>query len=232
MSDSSVSQTSPAGVKGDVELREPDRAQRTIARRSAEARATVPDLELSADVDMGAALAVRAQTGCSVTALLLRACAAALRDVPEANAAYRDGRFELYSRINVGLTIATGATYTVPTVFDCDRKSLDALSDEAARLASRAMEGQLTAPELAGATFTLCNVGASGVTSTAPLIVPPQAAAVAAGAIREVPVVRSGALVPGHSMTITLACDHRILYGAQAAQFLTAIKSHLEEATT
>jgi pyruvate dehydrogenase E2 component (dihydrolipoamide acetyltransferase) len=122
--------------------------------------------------------------------------------------------------------------YTVPTVFDCDRKSLDALTDEAARLASRAMEGQLTAPELTGATFTLCNVGALGVTNAAPLIVPPQAAAVATGAIREVPVVRSGALVPGHSMTISLACDHRILYGAQAAQFLTAIKSHLEEATT
>jgi pyruvate dehydrogenase E2 component (dihydrolipoamide acetyltransferase) len=223
--------TPAAGVKGEVRIEEPDRSQRTIARRTAEARATVPDLELSAEVDMDAGLTLMALTGSSVTALLLRACAASLRDVPHANAAYRDARFELYSRINVGLAIATGTTYTVPTVFDCDTKSLDTLSAEAERLAERAAQGEIAPPELTGATFTLSNPGTLGVTSTTPLLVPPQAAAVAAGAIREVPVVKAGAIVPGHAMTITLACDHRILYGAQAALFLTRIKTHLEEAT-
>ena len=219
-----------AGVKGEVRIVEPNRAQRTIGRRSAEARATVPDLELSAEVEMEAAAAVRERTGCTVTGLLLRACALALRAVPEANAAYRDGRFELYSRVNIGVTIATGSTYTVPTVFDCDTKSLDALSKEATRLAERAIDGELAPPDLAGATFTLSDPGRLGIASTTPLIVPPQSAAVAAGAIREVPVVRAGAVVPGRSMTITLSCDHRILYGAQAAMFLTRIKTHLEEA--
>ena len=220
-----------AGVKGEVQIHEPDRAQRSIARRSAEARATVPDLELSAEVDMEPSRPLWSQAGYSVTALLLRACAAALREVPQANGAYRDGRVELYSRINIGVTIATGTSYTVPTVFDCDTKSLDALNSETERLSERAAGGELAPPELAGATFTISNPGALGVASTTPLIVPPQAAALAAGAIREAPVVRAGTIVPGHLMTITLACDHRILYGAQAATFLTRIKSHLEEAT-
>jgi pyruvate dehydrogenase E2 component (dihydrolipoamide acetyltransferase) len=220
-----------AGVKGEVQLQEPDRSQRTIARRSAEARATVPDLELSAEVDMEASVALLSRLGCSHTALLIRACALALKEVPRANGAYRDGRFELYSRINVGVTIATGETYTVPTVFDCDSKSLDALSEEVARLAERARSGELAPPALSGATFTLSNPGALGIARATPLIVPPQAAAVAAGAIREVPIVKAGRIVPGHSMTITLACDHRILYGTQAAQFLSRIKSQLEEAT-
>jgi pyruvate dehydrogenase E2 component (dihydrolipoamide acetyltransferase) len=231
MVDPPSTQSAATGVKGEVRIEEPDRSQRSVARRSAETRATVPDLELSTDVDMGASLALRDRVGCTVTALLLRACARALREVPRANAAYRDGRFELYSRVNVGIAIATGTTYTVPTVFDCDTKSLDVLSQEATRLAERAATGDIAPPDLAGATFTLSNPGALGVGSTAPLIVPPQAAAVAAGAIREVPVVRAGTIVPGHSMTITLTCDHRILYGAQAALFLTRIKTHLEEAT-
>ena len=218
------------GVKGEVRVEEPDRVERAIARRSAEARATVPHLELSAEVDIGASLALSAQRPCSVTAMVARACALALRAVPRANAAYRDGRFELYSRVNVGVVIATGATYTVPTVFDCDSKSLDAVNDEIATLAERAEHGQLAPPELTGATFTLSNPGALGVTSAAPVIVPPQAAAVAAGAIREVPVVREGAIVAGQAMTLTLACDHRILYGAQAALFLNRIKTQLEEA--
>jgi pyruvate dehydrogenase E2 component (dihydrolipoamide acetyltransferase) len=231
MADQPAIQTAAAGVKGEVRSYEPDRSQRTIARRSAETRATVPDLDLSAEVDMEPSLALASRAGCNVTALLLRACAAALREVPQANGAYRDGRVELYSRINIGVTFATGTTYTVPTVFDCDTKSLDALTSETERLAERAAEGEFAPPELAGATFTLSNPGALGVASTTPLIVPPQAAALAAGAIRQAPVVSAGTIVPGHLMTITLACDHRILYGTQAATFLTLIKSHLEEAT-
>jgi pyruvate dehydrogenase E2 component (dihydrolipoamide acetyltransferase) len=231
MVDQPAAEGPAAGIKGEVRFEEPDHSERAIARRSAEARATVPDLELSTDVDMDPSIALCERTGCSVTALLLRACGRALREVPRANAAYRDGRFELYSRVNIGIAIATGATYTVPTVFDCDTKSLEALGREAAGLAERAAGGDLGPPDLAGATFTLSNPGTLGVGSTTPLIVPPQAAAFAAGAIREVPVVRAGAIVPGHSMTITVACDHRILYGARAALFLTRIKTHLEEAT-
>jgi pyruvate dehydrogenase E2 component (dihydrolipoamide acetyltransferase) len=219
-----------AGVKGEVHVEEPDRFQRAIARRSAESRATVPDFELSAEVDMKACVAMRAPAPCAISAILVRACALALKDVPRANGAYRDGRFELYSRVNVGVVVAEEEAYAIPTVFDADRKSLSAVSDEITMLTERARTGELTARELAGATFTLSNPGALGVASAAPVIVPPQAAAVAAGAIRDVAVVRDGAILAGSAMTITLACDHRILYGAQAAQFLTRIQALLETA--
>jgi pyruvate dehydrogenase E2 component (dihydrolipoamide acetyltransferase) len=148
--------------------------------------------------------------------------------VPRANGAYRDGRFELYSRVNVGVVMQTGDAYLIPTVFDADQKSLAALSDEIETLCVRARDGVLTQPALSGATFTLSNVGAEGVVRSTLVTNPPQAAAIAAGAIQEVPVVRDGAVVPGHRMTVTLACDHRILYGRQAARFLAAVKSALE----
>jgi pyruvate dehydrogenase E2 component (dihydrolipoamide acetyltransferase) len=219
------------GAKGEVRIVEPDRLQRTIARRSAEARATVPHLELSADVELDAALALREREGYSITAILVKACALALRDVPQANAAYRDGRYELYSRVNVGVTIATGDAYTIPTVFDCDRKTIAELNEEIAGLADAARAGTLAPGALSGATFTVSNPGGLGVAGMAPVIVPPQAGALAAGRVREIAAVRDAAIVPSKSMPITLACDHRILYGSQAARLLTRIQKQLEEAT-
>jgi pyruvate dehydrogenase E2 component (dihydrolipoamide acetyltransferase) len=217
---------SAGSAKGEVRVQEPDRSERLVARRSAEARATIPDLELRAEVDIEPGAGGTGSLVQGSTASLVQACALALREVPRANGAYRDGRFELYSRVNVGVVVASEECYVIPTVFDADRKSLSELSEEIAKLTERA--GELSPPELAGATFTLSNPGALGVASATPVVVPPQAAALAAGAIREVPVIRDGALVPGHSMTLTLACDHRILYGAQAARFLTAVKARLE----
>lgn len=229
MVDPAAAPLGAGGAKGEVRVQEPDRFQRAIARRSSEARATVPDIELGAEVDMEACLALTEKPAAGITAILARACALALREVPRANAAYRDGRFELYSRVNVGVTVAVADTYTIPTVFDCDRKSLAELSDEISVLKARARSGGLSPSELAGATFTLANVGALGVASSTPLIVPPHAAAIAAGAIRAAPVIRDGDIVPGHTMALTLACDHRILYGAQAAGFLATIRSRLED---
>ena len=211
--------------KGDVRVEELSAAQRTIARRAAEARATVPDLELRADVEMTRSLELEG----SVTAMLVRACALALKDVPKANAAYRDGRFEFYSRVNVGVVVATDDAYVVPTVFDADQKSLAALTGEIDELAERARSGQLSSPAFSGATFTLANVGVYGVPSSN-FVTHSQAAALAAGAIREAPVVRDGAVVVGRLMSVTLACDHRILYGAEAARFMLAVTSALEQA--
>ena len=217
-----------AGAKGQVRIEEPDRAERAVARRSAETRATVPDLDLSIDVDMGACLELGASQPGTVIAMLTRACALALRDFPRANGAYRDGRLELYSRVNIGVTVAAPDIYATPTVFDCDRKSLEELGREISDLALRAGAGELAAPELAGATFTLSHPGELGVAAATPVLVAPQAAAVAAGAIRDLAVVRNETVVPGHAMTITLVCDHRILYGWHAARFLEAIGTRLE----
>jgi pyruvate dehydrogenase E2 component (dihydrolipoamide acetyltransferase) len=215
------------GAKGQTRIEEPTAAERAIARRAAEARATVPDLELRADVDMARALELRDTQGCSIPAILVHACALALKAVPRANGAYRDGRFELYSRVNVGVVVSDEHSYLIPTVFDADQKSLAELTEEIERLGAAARAGELSPPAYAGATFTVSDVGALGVSASSIVVSAPQAAALAAGAIRPAPVVRDGAVGAGHLMTVTLACDHRILYGAQAARLLAEITTAL-----
>ncbi len=220
-----------SGLKGAIRVHEPDRAQRAIARRTAETRATVPDLELHTEVGAQAAISLAADCGCSITAILVRACALALRACPEANAAYRDGRHELYSRVNVGVVMHTEGAYVTPTVLDADSKSLTECSNELERLSARATAGELTPPELAGATFTLSDLTAHGAHRWSALVTPPQAAALTVGAIRPGAVVRHGALAPGHVMSVTLGCDHRILFGNRADAFLQRIVESIERAT-
>lgn len=219
-----------AAPKGRARIEEPSRAERSIARRSAETRATVPDLEMSIDVDAGPLLRAAEHEGVATTAVLVGACAAALTRCPRANAAYRDGRFELYSRVNVGLTFERPDATVHATILDADVKPLARLDAELARLRARALAGELTPPEQAGSTFTLSDLGGYGVHRAAALIMPPQAAALTAGAVRPAPVVRAGAVTAGHLLTLTLVCDHRILFGAQAAGFLSAVAAHLEQA--
>ena len=213
-------------ARGRTEIEAPTRVQRTVARRAAEARATIPDLELGAEVYMDRALRVCEQGPHSVSALLTRACALALREHPRANAAYRDGQFELYSRVNVGLLIANGDDLISATVFDADLKPLDELTESIGELQARA--AALTRPERSGATFTLTHHDAGGVPREVPVVWSGQAAAAAAGEIREVPVLRGRDVVAGRVMTLTLACDHRILYGPLATRFLARIKELLE----
>lgn len=215
--------------KGETRAVQPTRAQQTLARRAAESRATVPILELGGEAEITAAMAA---DSVSLPALAVRACALALADVPRANAAYRDGNFELYERINVGVALASTDAIVIPTVFDADGKALATLNTELADLTERAQRGQLSPPELSGATFTLWTTDNDAVLSTSPLIVPPQAAALSVGAVRAVPVMREGRVVPGHTVAITLACDHRILYGDQAAAFLGAVLDRLQNGAT
>jgi pyruvate dehydrogenase E2 component (dihydrolipoamide acetyltransferase) len=225
----SASASELSSLKGDVRVEEPDRTQRSIARRSAEIRATVPDLELSTDIDAGPALALTEIEDCSFAAVLVWACAGALRESPWANAAYRDGRFELYSRVHIGFTIHTDGAQITPTMLDADTRSLPELTEELQRLRARARDGGLTAPELAGATFTLTDLGEFGVHRWSPLVIPPQAASLTAGTVRTAAVVRAGTVVPGKLVTLTLACDHRILFGARAATFMDRIARRMEE---
>lgn len=215
------------GLKGETRVHELTREERSMARRTAETRATVPDLELGAEVDAGPALALTREHGCSLTAVLVRACAFALSEHPHANAAYRDGHYELYSRINIALAVETAAAHLAPTVLDADRKSLRQLSAEIEAVTARAQAGALTPPQLAGATFTLADLGAHGVGRASAFLTPPQAAVIAAGAVRAVPVVRTGAVVPGHTISLTLTCDGRILFGARAASFLASVVDRL-----
>jgi pyruvate dehydrogenase E2 component (dihydrolipoamide acetyltransferase) len=228
----------PAGNKGAVTIVQPSRVQVQIAQRMSESKATIPDFALHADVDMEQAVALRDQLRKAARAgdvvpsyndMVLKACGLALREHPRANAAYRDGAFELYERVNVGIAVATDDSLIVPTVFDADRKSLLEIAREARLLAERVRRREITPAELSGATFTVSNLGMYGVASFAAIINPPQAAILAVGELRELPVVREGRVVPGVRMSVTLTCDHRILYGAPAAQFLARVRQLLEQ---
>ncbi len=124
--------------------------------------------------------------------LVVKACAIALSEHPKANGAYRDARFEHYSRVNVGVAVAADGTLVVPTVFDADRKGLAQIASETRALAERVRSGQITPPELSGGTFTVSNLGMFGVRSFEAVINPPQAAILAVGALEQRPVVRDG----------------------------------------
>ncbi len=161
--------------------------------------------------------------------MVIKACALALREFPRANGAYRDGRFELYQRVNVGVAIAAPESLVVATIFDADRKRLGEIAAESRALAARVREHQITPPELSGATFTVSNLGMFGVSNFHPVINLPQAAILGVGEIAATPVIADGELASAEIMAVTLACDHRILYGAEGAQFLARVRALLEE---
>ncbi len=222
-------------AKGDVTIGELTRTQQLIARRMAESKATVPEFTLRSEIDMEACVRLRAELKVlgdevpSYNDMVVKACALALREFPRANGSYRDGRFELHSRVNVGIAVAAPDALVVPTVFDADRKSLREIARETRALAERVRAQAVTPPELSGGTFTVSNLGMFGVTDFTAVINPPQAAILAVGALAPRAVVRDGELVARHTMGVTLACDHRILYGADAAQFLARIRALLEQ---
>ena len=228
----------PETAKGQVETVELTKVQQTIARRMAESKATAPHFYLEAEVDMSRAVEGRARLKAaapegeavpSFNDMIVKACALALREHPRANGAYRDGKVETYSRINVGVAVAAQEALIVPTVFDADAKGLRQIAAETRALAQRVRSGEITPPELSGGTFTVSNLGMYGITNFAAVINPPQAAILAVGSIFERPVVREGEIATAHLMPVNLACDHRILYGADGAEFLARVRELLEE---
>ncbi|MGA8353981.1 MAG: dihydrolipoamide acetyltransferase family protein [Solirubrobacteraceae bacterium] len=228
-----------APPKGEVEIVELSRTQSLIARRMAEAKATIPEFTLQCEIDMEAAVALRTQLKGlaerqerqvpSFNDMVLKACALALREYPRANGTYKDGRFELHPRVNVGVAVAAADALLVPVVRDADTSSLWSIAAESRRLALAARDGTITPPDLAGGTFSVSNLGMFGIDAFTAVINPPQAAILAVGSLAQRAVVRDGQLVVRHTMTVTLTCDHRILYGADAAEFLGSIRELLEQ---
>jgi pyruvate dehydrogenase E2 component (dihydrolipoamide acetyltransferase) len=228
-------------IKGATRRVEPTRTQRLIARRMAEAKATIPEFQVQTDVAMDAAIAFRAELKGilegetpSLNDLIVKASALALGGHPRANGSYLDGGFELHERVNVGVAVAAEEALVVPVVHNADRKALGEIARETRTLAERVRLGQITPPELSGGTFTVSNLGMYGMTAIVPVINPPQAAILGVGAIREVLArangthAGAGEIVEQRLMTLTLSCDHRILYGADAALFLAEVKGLLE----
>jgi len=223
--------------KGEVTTVELSRTQQVIARRMAESKATIPDYTVTTEVDMEAAVALREQMKAAATEdrrapsfndMVVKAAALALRAFPKANGAYKDGTWELYSRVNVGIAVATDDALIVPTVFDADKKSLGEIARDARALAQRVRAGKITPPELSGATFTVSNLGMYGTSEFTAIITSGQAGILSVGALRDTPVVKDGAIVPGKRMTLTIAADHRILNGAETAQLLAHIRTLLQ----
>jgi pyruvate dehydrogenase E2 component (dihydrolipoamide acetyltransferase) len=230
--------SSPETAKGQVEVIELTKLQQVVSRRMSESKATAPHFYLTTEVDMGAAVAARARIKeisaeddvvPSFNDMVVKACAIALRKFPRANGAYKDGRFELYSRINVGIAVAANDALVVPTIFDADKKGLREIAADARSLAGKVRDGGITPPELSGGTFSVSNLGMYGIKSFGAIVNSPQAGILAVGEIADRPVVKDGQVVPGKLMEMTLSCDHRILYGADGAEFLAEIKRILQE---
>jgi pyruvate dehydrogenase E2 component (dihydrolipoamide acetyltransferase) len=238
------------GETRDVEL---SRTQQTIARRMAESKATIPDFPLQVEVDMQQCVELRTELkrlsqqrpggepGASAQRevptyndMVVKASALALREYPRANGSYRDGRLQLHSRVNVGVAVAAEDALLVPTVFDADSKALGEIARETRALAERVRAGTITPPELGGGTFTVSNLGMYGIRSFAAIINPPQAAILSVGSLEMRAVVLGGDIAGGGelaaraTMALTLSCDHRILYGADAAQFLARVRELLQ----
>jgi pyruvate dehydrogenase E2 component (dihydrolipoamide acetyltransferase) len=228
----------PETAKGQVEVVDPTKVQQTIARRMAESKATAPHFYLQAEFDMTAAfegrkrlkeMAGEEEVVPTFNDMVIKACALAVREHPRANAAYRDGHFEFYSRVNVGVAVAAPDALIVPTVFDADLKGLRQIATETRALASRVRDGSITPPELSGATFTVSNLGMYGISNFHAVINTPQAAILAIGELKAKPVVADDGSIDGRQlMGVTLACDHRILYGADGALFLRRVRELLE----
>ncbi len=227
-----------ATAQGETTEVELNRLQQAVARRMAESKATIPDFTIALDVDMEQCVALRAElkrlaAGGAEAAptyndMVVKASALALREHPKANGSYKDGRLLLHSRINVGVAVAAEGALVVPTVFDADTKALGEITRETRALAERVRTGTITPPELGGGTFTVSNLGMFGIRSFTPIINPPQAAILSVGALeRRAGVGEDGGLKPVQMLTLTLVCDHRILFGAEAARFLARVRELL-----
>lgn len=222
------------GAKGETRVEEVSRLQRIVAMRMSESRATVPEFAVSAEIEMDAALELRARLRetldppPSINDLVVRAAAVALGRHPRVNASFGAAGFELHGGINVGLAVAAEDALLVPVVADADRRPLADLAAETRRLAAAARENRLSPRELDGATFTISNLGMFGVRSFAGIIDTPCAAILCVGAVEDRALVRGGELVAGKAMDVTLVSDHRILYGSDAAAFLAELRSLLQ----
>lgn len=213
------------------------RLQQLVVRRMAESKSTVPHFQVQTEVDMGAALALRhdlkavtedAHPVPSVNDLIVKAAAIALRSHPLANGSYKDGAFELHDDVNVGVAVATEGALVVPVIHNADVKSLGQIAAHMRRLAAAVRDQTIAPPDLSGGTFTVSNLGMFGMTAITPVINPPEAAILGVGTVRATLARVADEIVDRSLLTLTLSCDHRILYGADAARFLAEIRDLLE----
>jgi len=227
---------SPTAARGNVQVLVPTPTQATIARRMTESAATIPSFTVTIDADVSQIvslrLGARAERGDAAPSLndfIVKAVAGALGEFPHFNASWVGERIECYSRINVGIAVATDDALLVPVVSDANTKSLAEIAAETRRLVEASRRRTLRPEELQNGTFTVSNLGMFGVRSFTAIVDPPQTAILAVGTVRRAPVEGpTGGVVFRDVMTLTLSCDHRVVYGADGARFLSRLRELLE----
>lgn len=238
VSDPPASRPEPVArpATGASTIRPLGRIQRVVAERMAAAHAEIPAFSMRADVRMDAAVELRGALALqldggprpSLNDLVVRALALALRREPLGNSSFRDGAIEMHERINIGIAVAVDDGLLVPVVTDADRRTVAETASATRALIEGARAGTLSAAQLAGATCTVTNLGMQGVDAFAATIDPPQAAILAVGAVRDLPVVDDGLIRAGRVMSVTLSADHRVMNGADGARLLSQVRAHLE----
>jgi pyruvate dehydrogenase E2 component (dihydrolipoamide acetyltransferase) len=218
--------------------------RKTIARRLGESKFTSPHFYLNVDIDMERTIEARSRmneaaeasgrTRVSFNDLIVKACALALRQHPAVNSSWheKEGQMRRYQDVNVAVAVAIDDGLVTPVIRNADLKGLSEIAAESKDLSSRARDRKLGLEEMEGSTFTTSNLGMLGIDHFTAIINPPNACILAIGGIRDEPVVKNGAVVPGKRMTVTLSCDHRVVDGATGARFLATVKQYLEEPTT
>lgn len=208
--------------------------RKAIARATVQSKAPVPHFYLTREINMEAAEQFRRQfkkerqSHPSMTDLLIKAVALALRKHPELNVSYSGEAIRRYERVDIGVAVGLEDGLITPVIRDCGTKTLETISDESRALIERAKQKRLQPQEYNGATFSISNLGMFGVDNFLAVLIPPQAASLAVGAVRDMPVIVAGAVRAGRSMQVTLSCDHRAIDGVMGAKFLTELKRLLE----
>ena len=210
--------------------------RKVIATRLVQSKGPVPHFYLAIEVDMQRAKELRESVNVldpelklSYNDVILKACAAALRQNPDVNASFQGESIRYYHRIHLGMAVATdGGGLITPVVRNADTKTLAEISRETKELAARARTRKLLPEEYSGATFSISNLGMMGIDEFSAVINPPEGAILAVGAVAEKAVVVNGRVEPGLRCRLTLSCDHRVVDGAIGAKFLQSLKQIIE----
>ncbi len=212
--------------------------RKVIAKRLLESTNGAPAFYLTIEVDMDNAMASRTainaipDTKVSFNDLVIKACAAALRKHPKVNSSWMGDKIRTYSHVHIGVAVAVEDGLLVPVIRFADQKSLSQISAEVKDLGKRAKDKKLQPADWEGNTFTVSNLGMFGIDEFTSIINTPESCILSVGAIKQVPVVKNGAVVPGNVMKVTLACDHRTVDGATGAAFLQTLRIYLENPVT
>ncbi|RNC83451.1 MAG: pyruvate dehydrogenase complex dihydrolipoamide acetyltransferase [Winogradskyella sp.] len=212
--------------------------RKAIAKNLAKSKFTAPHYYLNVEFDMDNAIAFRAQynslpdTKISYNDMVVKACALALRQHPQVNSRWFDDHMQLNNHVHIGVAVAVPDGLVVPVVRFANEQSLPQIGAAVKDYAKRARDKKLTLDEMDGSTFTISNLGMFGIESFTSIINQPNSAILSVGAIVSKPVVKNGVVVPGNTMKLTMACDHRTVDGATGAQFLQTLKGYIENPVT